>query len=73
MGFIHLARCPWVQTEFTDQLDWLRTVDSMEQWLDSNIGPQHQFWSWAESRSQLDLTVAFCREEDLTFFVLQWH
>jgi hypothetical protein len=73
MGFIHLARCPWVRTEFTDQLDWLRTVDAMEQWLDSNIGPQHAAWIWAESKSQQDLTVAFCRREDLTFFVLQWH
>ena len=73
MGFIHLARCPWVQTEFRGQLDWLRAIDTMEQWLTANIGPQYEAWAWVEARSQLELTVAFRKEEDLTFFVLQWH
>lgn len=70
--FDHIAVFDWHWNEA--QLDWVESIQSVEQWLNSYIGPRYTVWAWSDTLQlkTYQSAVAFKREPDCTFFLLHW-
>ena len=68
------AVAPWPVIETNGNLDWIASVDIMENWLESTIGKHYIRWTW--NMWSLDQThlcgVSFARDTDSTLFLLKW-
>ncbi len=73
--FPHLAVAPWpIITRAPGQVDWVDSIDTMEQWLERFVGPHLQRWAYATTQEQQywQACIAFNRAQDRTLFVLRW-
>jgi hypothetical protein len=68
------AVVPWPVVEINGNLDWIASVDLVESWLESRIGPHYVRWTWNMwTLHNYDLCgVAFARASDTTLFLLRW-
>lgn len=72
-NFSYVARVPWPWVR-TGQQDWIDSMFTLEQWLDSYVGPHSVEWAYSR---QCDLeywqaNIAFKQERNKTLFLLMW-
>ena len=70
----YTAVVPWPLVERNGQPDWIDAIYTVEDWLDSRIGPHYSRWVWSMwtlHQSHL-CSVSFARERDTTLFLLRW-
>lgn len=71
------AIVPWPRIEYNGQWDWIATVDTVESWLESQVGPHYVYWSWTmwnlrDLAGYDHCSVSFLRAQDSTLFRLRW-
>jgi len=73
--FEHIAYAEWPVILTADQqLDWVTSVDTMEQWLNCYCGSHWSDWAWhnGTSRDYWCACVAFRKPQAKTLFLLRW-
>ena len=70
------AVAPWPHVEdprHIGQRDWVLQVNTVESWLDTNIGPHYVEWTWDmwTLKQAFYCGVAFRREPSVTMFLLR--
>lgn len=65
--FNYIAQGSWPEPQ--PQIDWVDQVESMESWLNSNIGAEQ--WRWVKTPTA-QCTVAFKQSKHKTLFLLYW-
>jgi len=70
----YMAIAPWPVIEYNGQADWVASVDLVESWLASSIGPHYVAWTWSMWTLHQSgyCSVNFLRERDTTLFLLKW-
>jgi hypothetical protein len=72
--FEFIAHAPWPL--FTDDLqqDWIRSVNTLELWLNRYVGSHHVEWAFHNGTSidYWQACIAFRRERNRTLFLLTW-
>jgi hypothetical protein len=70
----YMAVVPWPLIETNGNLDWIASVDTMENWLEKVVGPHYIRWTWTMwGLEQSNLCgVSFARDTDSTLFLLRW-
>ena len=68
------AVVPWPHVEYNGNWDWIASVDCVETWLESRIGPHYVRWVWNmwSLHNNSLCGVCFAREADSTLFLLRW-
>jgi hypothetical protein len=68
------AVVPWPVVETDGNLDWVASVEIIQDWLESCVGPHYARWCWSMwSLHQPNLCgVSFARDKDSTLFLLRW-
>jgi len=69
------AVVPWPEIERNGNLDWIASVVTIQDWLESTVGPHYSHWTWAMwTLHQPNLCgVSFARDTDSTLFLLKWN
>jgi hypothetical protein len=72
--FSHIARAPWPTVITNEQLDWVSAVDTLELWLNSNIGSHYSHWAYHNGTSvdYWQACIAFKEARYKTLFLLTW-
>lgn len=70
--FEHIALAPWPQ--YDSQLDWVENISTLEEWLQTRIGPHWDRWAWAtcQEHHTWEACVAFKMAQHKTLFLLTW-
>ena len=69
--FQYRAEIPWPQMPDA-QMDWVWGLYSVENWLNSNVGPRYTNWAFEPTDQIYNIGVAFRWERDQVLFVLKW-
>lgn len=72
--FRHIAQVPWPVDPRHLQSDWIAAIDTIDTWLEQQVGPHDKEWHAAESPTR-DWTlacIAFREERMKTLFLLRW-
>jgi len=70
-NFVYQVSIPWPYLNQV-QIDWLNGVETVEEWLKSNVGARYKYWAWVDSHSYNQLGVGFRWEQDQLLFLLRW-
>jgi len=71
--FVYSARVPWPRAE-DPQIDWIWSVETLENWLYQHVGSRYQYWAWNQEQEQkwYEACVSFKYEPHKLMFVLTW-
>lgn len=70
--FPYSAVVPWPCPEMNHVVDWIYGVESIESWLNTNVGHHYQHWAWNDSQASSKIGVAFRYDRDRCLFLLTW-
>ena len=68
--FNYIADLPWPTPN--PQLDWVNHMHSVEHWLVTTIGAEHERWIWVKYNQPANTAIAFKHSKHKTLFLLQW-
>jgi hypothetical protein len=65
---------PWPQIESGGNIDWIDSVNVVQGWLESNIGPHYVQWVWNmwTLHQSYHCGVSFKLERNCTLFLLRF-
>jgi len=68
------AVVPWPQVYNRGVIDWVQSVDMIEDWLDHNVGPHWAEWTWCmwTLHNPNFCGVSFNRERNCSLFILKF-
>lgn len=68
------AIAPWPVILVDGRTDWVSSVDYMESWLESNVGPHWAAWTWSmwSLHNSEFCGVSFSREKFCSMFLLKF-
>lgn len=69
--FVHQAQVPWPHLQHT-QVDWAYSIETLEIWLQHNVGSRWCNWAWSDSVQTQRVGVAFRHQQDCCLFILMW-
>ena len=72
--FEHVATAHWPVIVCDQQLDWISSVDCMEDWLNRYVGSHWSHWAYHNGTS-IDYwlaCIAFKQAKHKTLFLLRW-
>ena len=70
--FDFIANVAW-PTSTNEQIDWIKGITEVEQWLLSYTGPKYDRWAWNIATECYNVSVAFKYDKHRTLFLLNWN
>jgi hypothetical protein len=70
--FKHIAIVPWPWVAVSDQSDWIDSLFTLEEWLNTCVGREEWAYSNNPQLEYWQACVAFKRERNKTLFLLRW-
>jgi len=70
----HRAVVPWPLVYPHSDLDWVASVDHIQSWLDTNVGPHWVDWTWSmwALHNPYHCGVSFRHPKHVSLFLLRF-
>lgn len=70
-AFPYTAHAPWPKITRDGSLDWVSSMETVEDWLCTHVGPHAEAWAWRIDYKHT-CSVCFAQESVISLFLLQF-